>query len=138
MINLPSGVTANVRWRLRTERIIWLATVSPGSSPCQRPVWFLWDEERILIYSKPRTQKLKHIRSNNRVSLNFDGDGMGGNIAVFNGTAEVTLDYPPAHMIPAFVEKYEFGFARIGLSAEEYSNQYSVPILVSIVDCWGH
>lgn len=39
--------------RLRSERTIWLSTVDAAATHWVRPVWFLWDGERILVYSKP-------------------------------------------------------------------------------------
>ncbi len=138
MFSTSSEISHNVYWRLRTERIIWLTTVSIKGIPYTRPVWFLWDGEEFLSYSKPDTYKLEHITSNPKVCLNFDGDGMGGNIVVLNADAQIVMDYLPAHEIPAYVEKYSYGFSRINMSAEEFGQTYSIPILFHITGILGH
>ena len=64
MIDLSTEFGQRVQRRLTEERIIWLTTVSEGSTPQPRPVWFLWDGETFLIYSRPNTYKLRHIKHN--------------------------------------------------------------------------
>jgi PPOX class probable F420-dependent enzyme len=139
--NMPGNsieISDNIYWRLQTERIIWLTTVSRKGIPYTRPVWFLWDGHDFVVYSKPNTYKLEHIMSNPKVCLHFDGDGMGGNIVVLNADAQIVLDYVPAHEVAAYVEKYSFGFNRINLSAEEFGRTYSIPILFHITRIEGH
>jgi PPOX class probable F420-dependent enzyme len=58
--------------RLRSERTIWLSTVDAAATPWVRPVWFLWDGERILVYSKPTAAKVLQIEGNSRVCLHLD------------------------------------------------------------------
>ncbi len=71
--------------RLREEGILWFTTVRADRTPQPSPVWFLWDGETFLIYSRPKTQKLRNISINSRVALHLDGDGRGGNIVVITG-----------------------------------------------------
>ncbi len=64
--------------RLREELIVWLTTVRADGQPQTSPVWFLWDGETFLIYSRPDAARLRNIAANRRVSLNLDGNGRGG------------------------------------------------------------
>src|SRR5947199_7063493 len=121
---------ARVERRLREDRVIWLTTVRPDGTPEPSPVWFLWDGETFLIYSQ-HTRKLRNIEANPNVALNFDGDGMGGNIIVINGQAEIASDAPPANEVPAYVQKYQQGFTRLGVTPESFAQSYSVPIRVT-------
>jgi PPOX class probable F420-dependent enzyme len=138
MIDLSTEFGQRVQRRLTEERIIWFTTVSEGSAPQPRPVWFLWDGETFLIYSRPNTYKLKHIRHNANVSLNLDGNGMGGDIVVFTGKARFVEDAPPADQVPEYVEKYQEGFRRLGMSNEEFANTYSETIQVIPLKLRGH
>ncbi len=113
--------------RLETERVAWLTTVSPNGVPHPRPIWFLWQDESFIIYSLPGTFKLEHIRVNPKVALNFDGDGLGGDIVVFLGEAQIDEQIPPANTIQAYNEKYEKGLERINLTPAEFAHKYSVP-----------
>ncbi len=138
MLDTTTRFGQRVARRLAEERIIWLTTVGSGHSPQPRPVWFVWDGETFLIYSRPGTHKLRHITRNPKVALNLDGDGQGGDIVVFAGEAQVAEDTPPANQVPAYVEKYRQGFARIGMSAEEFAQSYSVPLRVRPSGLRGH
>jgi len=106
--------------------------------PHPRPVWFWWDGETFLIYSKPDTFKLGHIEANPRVALNFDGDGLGGDIIVFTGEARLDPAAPPAHQMTEYTEKYQAGFQRIGMTPEQFAAAYSVPLRVTPTSLRGH
>lgn len=137
MLDLSTKYGRNVAWRLESERIIWLTTVSREYEPRVRPVWFLWTGDAFLIYSKPNTLKLRHISDNPLVGLNFDGDGLGGNIMAFGGVARVAEVHPPANQVGDYVEKYRRGIARLQCSEREFALEYSVPIIVSSVTLYG-
>jgi PPOX class probable F420-dependent enzyme len=127
-----------VERHLREERIIWLTTIDAENRPQPRPVWFLWDGETFLIYSRPKTHKLSHIAHHPMTSLHFDGDGKGGDIVVFSGEARLAPDAPAADKVAAYVDKYETGFKRIGMTAEEFANSYSVAIRIKPTSLRGH
>jgi PPOX class probable F420-dependent enzyme len=127
-----------VERRLRDDILAWLTTVRRDGLPQPSPIWFLWDGESVLVYSRPATQKLRNIERSPLVSLNLDGDGRGGDIVVLSGEAEVRPDEPPAHRVPEYVEKYEAGFRRIGMTAETFAEAYSVPIRIRPRGLRGH
>ena len=62
MIDQTTPFGQRVARRLDEERIIWLTTVSATGVPHPRPVWFWWDGESFLIYSKPDTFKHGRIK----------------------------------------------------------------------------
>lgn len=124
--------------RLQQERIIWLTTIDGQNRPQPRPVWFLWDGDTFLIYSRPATAKLRHILHNSSVALNLDGDGMGGDIIVITGTANIDKASPPAEAVPEYVEKYNSGFERIGMTAAQFTEVYAVAVRVTPTSLRGH
>lgn len=123
---------------LRDEVLIWLTTVRADGLPQPSPVWFGWDGDSFLIYSQPNTQKLRNIARGPRVSLNLDGDGRGGRIAVIRGEAALDANAPPAHRNAAYVQKYSWGFEQLGMSAEQFAAAYSVAVRVRPTGIWGH
>lgn len=137
-IDTSTAFGARAERRLRSERIAWLVTVRADGTPQPSPVWFLWDGESFLIYSRPRTQKLRNIARNPRVSLHLDGDGEGGDIVTVTGDARVAEGEPPADEVPAYVEKYGWGFERLGMTARRFARDYSVPIRVRFAGLRGH
>jgi PPOX class probable F420-dependent enzyme len=58
--------------RLKEEKVAWMTTVRSDGQPQTVPVWLLWDDEEILIYSQPNRQKLRNITRNPRVGLNLN------------------------------------------------------------------
>src|SRR5262249_32529411 len=115
--------------RLREEQVIWMVTVNRDGTPEPSPVWFYWDGETILIYSLRDTARQRNVSRNGRVALHFDSTH-GGNVAVVTGDATVAQDAPAAYALPPYAEKYREGFRRIGVTAEQFSQRYSVPIRV--------
>lgn len=138
MIDRTTDFGARVAKRLQEEWIIWLTTVGPDGVPQPSPVWFLWEEPTLLIYSQPNTPKLRNIGRYPQVALNFDGDGNGGNIIVFNGTAELDPSAPPADQIGAYVAKYEQAIKRIGMDPASFAQTYSVALRVTPTRLRGH
>jgi PPOX class probable F420-dependent enzyme len=91
--------------RLENERIGWLTSVAPDGTPQVSPIWFLWDGDKILVYSL-ESPRARNVARRPRVSLNLDGSGLGGDIVIVEGTARVELDAPGAADNPAYVAKY--------------------------------
>jgi PPOX class probable F420-dependent enzyme len=130
-IDTGSELGARAEERLRGERTIWLATVAPDGRPSARPVWFVWDGESFLVFSQPNAAKVRHIAENPKVCLHLDADAWGENIVIVSGEARIAPDHPPADQTAAYVAKYAWGFDRLGVSAGEYSDDYSTPILIA-------
>jgi PPOX class probable F420-dependent enzyme len=127
-----------VERRLREEWIAWLTTVDSKGTPQTRPVWFLWDGETFLIYSRPGMSKLAHIGRNPHVSLNLDSDGRGSNIIIFTGDARIDPDAPRADQVATYVEKYEKAIERIRMTPAEFAASFSVAIRVRPANLRGH
>ena len=131
MLDLTTEFGARAERRLRTDEIAWFVTVRPDGTPVPVPVWFTWDGESVLLYSQPRTGKLRNIAANPRVSLHLDTDEHGDDMVVVTGTARVDGSVPPMHELPAYAEKYR---GRIDASFSgkfaEVAADYSVPIRI--------
>jgi PPOX class probable F420-dependent enzyme len=124
--------------RLRDELIIWMTTTSADGTPQPNPVWFLWDGEGFLIYSKPDSARLPHIRRNARIALHFDGDGNGGDIIVFAGEAREAPEAPPANDVADYIAKYQHLIAEYHWTPASFAADYSVPIRVTVTKVRGH
>jgi PPOX class probable F420-dependent enzyme len=123
---------AHAARRLREEIVIWMTTVTPAGSPLPRPVWFLWDgAESVLMYSQPGA-RVRNIEDNPRVTLNFDGDGRGGDVVVFSGMAAIDQGAPSADQNPEYLARYSGRIARIGMTPESFALDYSVPVRVRV------
>jgi PPOX class probable F420-dependent enzyme len=116
--------------RLAEEKIGWLTTVRPNGQPQTSPVWFLYRDGEFLVYSKAGTARTANIAANPRVSLNLDGNGLGGDIVVVEGEARIDRDALPADRVPDYVEKYAGFIARNGWTPESFAAGYPIPIRI--------
>jgi PPOX class probable F420-dependent enzyme len=127
MPDVPEYVDA----RLRQDRTIWLATVDGDGVPFVRPVWFRWDGDHVLLYSRPTAAKVRHISRNPHVCLHLDPNEWGENVVIVAGEARLTDEYPRADEVGGYIEKYRDGLERFGLTAEQLGDDYSVAIEVT-------
>jgi PPOX class probable F420-dependent enzyme len=138
MLDLSSDFGARAAGHLRKETVVWLTTVTPKGAPLPSPVWFLWDgEESVLMYSMP-SARIANLQANPRVTLNFAGDGHGGDIVVLSGAATVDRELPRADANELYLSKYREGIARIGSTPEAFAQRYSEPVRIRLTGLRGH
>jgi PPOX class probable F420-dependent enzyme len=129
---------ARVARHLREEIVVWMTTVTPAGGPVPMPVWFLWNGgETVRVYSR-RSPRVRNIEANPHVSLNFAGDGGGGDIVVLSGTATADPAMPAANEDADYVTKYRDHIARIGLTPETFALRYEVPVRIQLTRVRGH
>ncbi|HKV67812.1 MAG TPA: TIGR03667 family PPOX class F420-dependent oxidoreductase [Gaiellales bacterium] len=119
---------ARVARRLEADLIGWLVTVNGRGAPQPSPVWFLWDDRSILLYSQPDTPKLRNIAANPRVALHLN-DVDGEDVVILSGRAAESDDRP-AHELPVYLEKYADLIAGNGWTPESFAADYSVPVRI--------
>jgi PPOX class probable F420-dependent enzyme len=112
--------------RLDEEVVVWLSTVDPAGTPQPTPVWFLWTGSEVLIFSQPRTAKLRNLRGNPRASVHLNSTPRGGGIVVLTGVAEIAE--PSTEELAAYDEKYASHIEGLGMPAKDFHASYSVPI----------
>lgn len=117
--------------RLNEEAVGWLTTVDRRNSPKPSMIWFLWDGETLLIYSKPNTPKVRNIEANSLVSFNLNGDRNGNDLIILQGEARIDNRSPSAKDHPAYVAKYTEGVKSIDMTWESFAGEYSTPIRIT-------
>ena len=121
---------AHAETRLRREKIAWLTTVRRDGQPQSSPVWFLWREGEIVVYSKPTTQKVRNVRSNPKVAIHLRDVDEGSDIVSIEGTAEIDESYPSAAATPEYVTKYRTMIKDINMDPESFARSYAVPVRI--------
>ena len=120
-----SLAASRIRRFLEQEPVVWLSTVRPDGGPHLVPIWFWWDGEALLVFSKPHAQKVRNLRERPSVMLALGHAEEDFDVGMFEGTAEL-LDQPTSDLLPpGHVAKYARQLAAMGLSAEEYAATYS-------------
>ena len=129
MLDLTKERHAHVDARLRSDIMVWLATVKPDGTPHIVPVWFLWDGDSIYIYSKP-DQKIRNLQQNNAVMVALD-DTKGGSDPIWvAGEATLLPQDQSLAKQPAYVEKYQSLLDKYNWTGESMARDYSEPIKI--------
>jgi PPOX class probable F420-dependent enzyme len=138
VIDQATEFGARVARHLREEIVVWMTTVTPTGWPLPRPVWFIWDgAESVVMYSEPGA-RIRNIDPHPRVTLNFGGDGRGGDIVVLSGRARVDRDTPPADRSSDYLAKYDEHIAGIGMTPAGFAQRYSLPVRIRVERVDGH
>jgi len=123
-------ISPDAQKRLAEAVIIWLTTIDANGNPQPNPVWFYWDGKTLFIHSQPSSFKLKNIARNPRVSLNIESsDGLGDDILIIAGLAQTEPN--PPHLEPGYAEKYATHIRNLGMTMEEFQQDYSVLIRIT-------
>lgn len=122
----PAGAAA----ALRHNPVVWLSSVQRDGRPHVVPVWFHWDGERIMAFSKPHARKVDNLRDQPRVMLAVGTPGPDFEVELIEATAELPAR-PAAELMPdGFGAKYRELLRRAGLSVQRFADVYSQPIVL--------
>ena len=121
--------------RLAAEPIVWLGTVRPDGRPHSVPVWFLWDDPTVLLFSPSTAQKVTNIRANPVVSLHLDSAAGGSDIVLADGVAELVDDPTVRPTHPGFAAKY--GPLLSMPSFDDWGAIFAQPVLVTVTRLVG-
>jgi PPOX class probable F420-dependent enzyme len=122
---------------LRDEIVVWMTVVTRSGGPLPMPVWFLWEGGESVVMFSQEGARVRNLEANPNVSLNFAGDGRGGDIVVLSGVATLR-DSPPADQVDAYIQKYADHIRRIGHTPESFAARYSVPVRIELTRLRGH
>ena len=117
--------------RLADERIGWLTTVDGDGQPHASPLWFIWEDGTILVYSRTRTPRNAFVAAHPAVAFNLNTDPGGDDVVTMEGTAQVDPDAPPAHEHAAYLARYADRIAGYGWTPEWFAEAYAVAIRIT-------
>jgi PPOX class probable F420-dependent enzyme len=115
---------------LRHDPVAWLGSTQGDGRPHLVPVWFHWDGDRIIAFSKPNARKVQNLRDDPRVMLAVGTPGPGFDVELIEATAELP-DAPAESLMPeGFGHKYHELMRRAGISLQRFTQVYSQPIIL--------
>ena len=117
--------------RLETELMGWVTSINPDGMPQSSPIWFLWRDGKVLVYSHIRAPRNANIEANPRVSFNLNTDPDGDDVLTMEGEARIDLSLPPSSDDPEFQAKHRHMLERYGWTAEWLAENYPVPIVIT-------
>ena len=135
-IDQSTDFGARAAAHLGDDAFVWLTSVSPAGAPLPTPVWFFWDGGSSLrVQSLPTARRVHDLQNNPHLSLNFNGSPEGGDIVVLSGRA---TEKPGDPVLDAYIEKYRERISSLGLSPEEFADQYSTALDIELTALHGH
>ena len=138
MIDFTTEFGKKAKHHLEQEYFIWFTTTGTDLTPQPRPVWFIWEEDSFLIFSKPDAHKVAHVKGHPNVALHFNADDKADeDVIVFLGVAHIDFNVPLPHEIPAYFEKYASGMNELDMTPEAFSQEYSLAIRVRLTKLRG-
>lgn len=74
---------------------IWVATADAGGLPCMVPLWFVWHEESVWLWTRPTNPTGRNLRDGGRARLAL---GHTRDVVLIDGEAETfgAGEVPPA------------------------------------------
>jgi PPOX class probable F420-dependent enzyme len=117
--------------RLGKEDVGWLTTVGKSGTPAPNPVWFLWHNETLLVFSQPDKPKLRNLARNPRVSLNLNSTHTGGDVVILSGDAIIDAKGPTDDELAVYTAKYQEPIKGLGMTPESFFADYSVLIRIT-------
>jgi len=128
-IDTSTTFGADVIKRLEVQKLAWLTTMDSKGTPQPNPVWFIWDDGVIYIFSKPNQAKLSNIARSGRVAINLEATADEEHVTIFTGQAEI-IDRAdlPADILDRYAERYKDGMTGIQMTRAEYEAAYAIPI----------
>ena len=130
MIDTGTKAGARAMERLREDRVGWLTTVTPDGQPQSSPVWFLWEDDDLVVMSLATTPRVANILANPRVAFNLNSTPGGGEVVTIEGEARIVGEPLAEETLAAYWAKYDASLADEGWSRETFRVDYPVVIRI--------
>jgi PPOX class probable F420-dependent enzyme len=119
--------------QLATDKIGWLTTVTPDGQPQSTPIWFLWTDGEVIVYSFKTAKRNANLETNPRVAFNLHTDPGGGDVVSMEGTARFDPDGVRSSQNPAFQAKYGDWLKEYDWTPEYFEGEYPVTTRITPV-----
>ena len=117
--------------RLETELMGWMTTTDPDGQPQSSPIWFLWRDGEVVVYSRTRAPRNANVEANPRVAFNLNTDADGEAVVTMEGLARIDLGLPPCSEDRPFQAKHRHMLDRYGWTPEWHAGAYPVAIVIT-------
>jgi len=88
-----------VRSVLMQPVIVRLTTIQPNGYPHTVPIWFILDQDEIILFTGRQTRKVKNILENPKGNISIGGDPVGS--ASYTVEGNIVIEDDPDHKIAA-------------------------------------
>ncbi len=130
-IDPATAAGARALQHLADDPIGWLTTVNPDGQPQSSPIWFLWADGELLVYSRTRAPRNENIRERPLVSFSLNTDPGGDEVVTMEGTARIDPDGPAPSANPAYLAKYRGKIEGYDWTVDWFAANYPVVVRIT-------
>jgi PPOX class probable F420-dependent enzyme len=105
-----------------------LSSIRPDGRPHLVPVWFVWDDGSIVVYSKPHPQKVRNFRRDPRAMVAVGEPAGRFDVELIEAEAELGPGPSDGTARERFAQKYASALGRAATTVEEFAAVYSQSI----------
>jgi PPOX class probable F420-dependent enzyme len=120
---------------LAHDHVVWLTTVTAKEVPSPTPVWFVVDDDSILVFTGSNSRKVANIAARPTVTLHFNSDAEGDDVVVLTAHAVLVPDAVPTKHA-AYLEKYRDSIAGLGMTLDEFDADFDMGIRLFVRRAW--
>ena len=122
------GPRSSIDVALERDDVVWVSSIRPDGRPHVVPVWFIWDDGSIVVFSKPSAQKVRNFRRDPRAMVAVGAPTPGFDIELIEADADLSPGPTDETARGRFAAKYETALARAATTVEEFAAVYSQSI----------
>lgn len=122
--------------RLAADPVAWVTTVKPNGQPQSSPIWFLYLDGEMLLYSQRAAQRTRNIAAQPLVAVHLN-DVDGEDVVCFEGVAEADPFVPPTSANPAYQAKYGERIRGFGWAVDYMDTEYPTAIRIRLTRLTG-
>lgn len=117
---------------LERDQIAWIVTTTAEGEPRAVPVWFFWHDGRLLVFARPDSHKVAHVRRGSPVLVHLQAGGpFGDDVVILRGSATVAErtagDWLRDHR-DAYTAKYDAAIEAYGMPVDDIAATFSAVI----------
>jgi PPOX class probable F420-dependent enzyme len=121
------------------ELVGFLTPVNRSGQPQTSPIWYIRDDEDLIVYNRPTAARLVSIAANPMVAFNLRGDRRAMGALTIEALAVVDIGLPPADEHLGYVQRYGREIERLGWTPRSFADEFSVGLRLSVerIRSWG-
>lgn len=119
-----------IQERLDRELVIWMTTVNARGQAQASPVWFIVQDDAIVVFSLEKTPRIKNIAANPQVAMHLNSSETGGDLVIIEAQAGVVPEGRSAAQEPAYLAKYDVEMQSLKMTPDTFTRDYPMRIHV--------
>jgi PPOX class probable F420-dependent enzyme len=129
-------LTPEIGRHLADHYSAWLTTVTDKGLPAPNPVWFVEEDDHIVVFTHPGSRKVHNIERRSKVSFHFNSDRMGRNTVMMAGEVDIAHGEAPS-AVPGYLDKYRASIVgELDMTVEDFNRTFTTRLRIRPLHVW--